>query len=67
MSKTLVIMRCSRHDVYGISIDDANGGTRVTPSKCCGSWPTVKEWTLRKSEWLELSKLAAAAAKGADA
>jgi len=47
-----------------ICIDDTDGGgTRVTPSKCCGQWQTVKAWTLSKRAWQELAELALVAAE----
>jgi hypothetical protein len=58
MNKKLVINRCSRHDCYAIAIEDENSGTRVTSSKCCGSWSTVKEFSMSSSDWLELGALA---------
>lgn len=66
-AKFLSINVCSRHGVYSISVDGDNGGTRVTPSKCCGSWSTVKEWKLSERNWLDLASeatKAAAIAKG---
>lgn len=58
MNKKLVINRCSRHDCYSIAIEDKTGGTRVTSSKCCGSWSTFKEFRMSPSNWLELGALA---------
>lgn len=44
----LTINRCP-HGTYAISVDDDGGGTRVTPSKCCGRWDVIKEWDLTDS------------------
>jgi len=29
-----------------IAIDDETGGTRLTPSKCCGQWDEVKRFPM---------------------
>jgi hypothetical protein len=43
----LSINRCPVHsDFWSISIDDEICGQRITPSKCCGRWRTVKQWRL---------------------
>ena len=44
--KRISIMKCARHNVYAISIDDESGGTRLTPMKCCGSWTTTHSWPI---------------------
>ena len=59
----LSIDQCLRHGFYAICIADADGGTRVTPSKCCGSWSEVKSWTLEPSQWRELAEEAERAAE----
>lgn len=46
MAKTLSIDRCPHHGWWAICISDDIGGTRLTPSKCCGRWDTVKAWPL---------------------
>lgn len=58
--KKLCIVRCPTHYYYAISIDDPDTGigTRVTPSKCCGRWDTVKEFWLSEAQWENLSDLA---------
>ena len=62
MPKSICIMQCSKHRYWGISIDDENGGSRITPSKCCGSWSNVKSWELSEREWLEIAEQATEAA-----
>jgi hypothetical protein len=32
------------------------GNTRITPSKCCGSWKTVQKWTVDSDELIETIK-----------
>jgi len=63
MSIYLSIDRCARHNFYAISIDDEDSGRRVTPSKCCGSWSTVKQWRLSERDWRELAEEASKAAE----
>ena len=45
----LAINKCT-HGVYSISVDNDGGGTRLTPSKCCGIWHLVKDWPLTASD-----------------
>lgn len=53
--KKLSINRCPRHpEFWSVSIDDENGGVRLTPGKCCGQWNTVKEWPLTEAAWNEI-------------
>lgn len=47
----LSICRCPTHGYWSVSIDDESGGTRLTPSKCCGRWSIVKSWRLSAQEW----------------
>ena len=61
-AKSLTIMRCSKHSYWAVSIDDANGGSRITPSKCCGSWSDVKSWRLSEREWRDIANQATEAA-----
>lgn len=42
------IMECRAHGYVALSIDDENGGLRITPQKCCGSWNTIKSWPIDK-------------------
>ena len=48
MSTYLAISRCPTHrEFWAVMVEDEDGrGTRVTPSKCCGRWETVKRWKL---------------------
>lgn len=53
---SLSIYRCSIHqEFWAISLDNqderGNGtGTRLTPSKCCGRWNTVKSFRMNKDD-----------------
>jgi len=58
----LAIDQCSRHKFWAISIGDNHSGERITPSKCCGQWTTVREWNLSESDWLRIAELARLAA-----
>ena len=56
----LCFNECPKHSYKSVSVDliraDGSGhGTRVTPSKCCGSWSTVRKWMLSASEWKVLA------------
>jgi len=42
----LSIDRCPRHSFMAVSINDGNGGSRLTAGKCCGSWSSIKSWSL---------------------
>jgi hypothetical protein len=58
MSKEMVrlaVMACPAHGVFCIAFGDL----RVTPSKCCGSWETLRKWRVRADDLV----LALAAAK----
>ena len=60
---TLAIDRCPRHDSFwAINIGDNHSGERITPSKCCGQWSTIREWKLSESDWLRVAELARLAA-----
>lgn len=50
----LIINRCKRHGYYCIEFGDDNGGTRMTPGKCCGSWTEIKRWKLSPRQWDEI-------------
>jgi hypothetical protein len=64
VKRTLAIMRCSRHGLNAVSIDDDDGGgRRITPSKCCGSWTNVQTWRLGASDWRDIERLAREAAE----
>jgi len=61
---TLVINQCPIHKFWAVTIDDDDGsGIRVTPSKCCGRWDTVKAFALSEQEWRELAEAAQVAAE----
>lgn len=54
----LAINRCPDHPKYwSVSIDDENGGTRITNGKCCGKWREQKSWPLTRSMCDEAIKL----------
>lgn len=61
-SLVLSIDRCNKHGYYAVSICDKNSGLRVTPSKCCGSWSSVKDFRMSERDWRDLSAKAAEAA-----
>lgn len=42
----LAVNRCPKHGVYSVSLDDDNGGMRITPTKCCGTWTVCQRWPL---------------------
>lgn len=55
----LAISRCSKHGYWMVSVErPGSSGTRITPSKCCGSWETVKTWPLSAEQWNEIANLA---------
>lgn len=61
----LSICRCPKHPKFwSIGIDEKNGiGTRVTPSKCCGTWTTIMQWELSKDDWALIAELASNASR----
>jgi hypothetical protein len=61
----LAINRCPIHrDFLSVAIEEEDGGgTRITPSKCCGRWETLKRWPLEESQWLTVASLAKTAAR----
>jgi hypothetical protein len=61
--QSIEISRCPKHGFYAISIGTEEWGQRITPSKCCGRWVSVKKWELSKYDWEYLAKSALAAAK----
>jgi len=63
----LTIDRCSRHGFYAVAVMGERTGTRITPSKCCGSWSTIKAWSLSASEWRDIEREARKAAEAAEA
>lgn len=40
------------HGIGMISLDDEDGGTKLTNSRCCGRWTTVKSFTMDKDDLL---------------
>ena len=60
--KTLAINRCPVHGWWAVTIEDGSGGVRVTPSKCCGRWDTVKALHMSERDWRELARFAEEAA-----
>ena len=45
--KFIQIDRCPVHpEFYAIAVGDEHSSTRLTPSKCCGRWQTIKQWPL---------------------
>lgn len=51
MKVTLAIDHCPRHGFYSVSLNETaesgwGSGRRLTPSKCCGSWKTFREWDM---------------------
>lgn len=47
---TVEILKCANgHDVMAVSI----GGRRITGSKCCGHWRTVRSYRVRRAALLE--------------
>ena len=61
--RELSINQCPKHgDYWSISIDDEAGGSRLTPSKCCGQWRRVCAWKLSVRDWREMAEQAEKAA-----
>jgi NTP pyrophosphatase (non-canonical NTP hydrolase) len=50
----LAINKCPNHGFYSITVEDDDTGTRVTPSKCCGRWDTVKRWKVSQCDLASL-------------
>lgn len=42
----LAINQCPTHGYWAITVEGDETGERITPSKCCGRWDTVKRWPL---------------------
>jgi len=48
----IALYRCTQHKFDALMLETANGNTctRMTPSKCCGSWnKRVKRWHISPS------------------
>jgi hypothetical protein len=57
MAKYLTINQCPQHkDFMSVSIDDEDGGYRLTPSKCCGRWVTIKKWKMTAKDLREIAE-----------
>jgi hypothetical protein len=50
MNYYLSIDECPRHGFMAVSIGNKDTGTRLTPSKCCGSWETVHSWKVTSQD-----------------
>ena len=49
---TLAMDKCP-HGCWAITVNlRGRHGTRLTHSKCCGTWTTVREWTMSKADLL---------------
>lgn len=46
MNYYLSIDECKQHGFHAVCIGNDDTGTRLTPTKCCGSWTLVKRWKL---------------------
>ncbi len=46
----LSIDRCPTHGYWAVSIGRGYGSTRLTPTKCCGRWDTVREWKFSEED-----------------
>lgn len=43
----LEICQCPVHtEFWSVCIGDEGMSTRLTPSKCCGRWRTIKTWNI---------------------
>ena len=51
----LSINRCPAHGVWSVSLDQRESGTRLTPTKCCGSWKLRFEWLLEADQLRDLA------------
>lgn len=60
--KYLAINKCTHHGFMSVSIDDEDGGVRITPTKCCGSWVVLQRWRITESmvrdflQWIRLTE-----------
>lgn len=53
----LTINKCARHGYWAIGIDHEDGtGERLTHSKCCGQWETVRAF--HDVDWSRIAKIA---------
>lgn len=46
VSYKLTVNRCALHpNFWAVCLEDKNGGTRLTGSKCCGRWDALNQRT----------------------
>lgn len=45
-TKELQICKCPEHGHWAVTVGDSDGGTRLTPTKCCGRWTIVKAFPM---------------------
>lgn len=63
----LSICQCPVHrNFWMVSIDGDGSGTRLTPSKCCGSWREVRSWKMTGKELRRMANEIECAAEEAD-
>lgn len=54
---TISIDTCPKHPkFFAVSVNRGSGGTRLTPSKCCGSWTEVASWAMTPDNLREIAK-----------
>jgi hypothetical protein len=52
----IAINRCHNHpSCLMIDVTNEHGGTRITPTKCCGHWDLIKTW---RTDQITLESLA---------
>jgi hypothetical protein len=54
MKRYLAINQCPVHKFWSITLDDESGGIRLTPSKCCGRWDTIKQFSMSITDLREV-------------
>lgn len=52
----LAINQCPTHGYWAITVEDNVSGERITPSKCCGRWDTVKRWPIDRCHMKALAR-----------
>ena len=52
--RSLTICKCP-HGIWSVSVDADHSGTRLTPSKHCGRWDTVKSWPMTADQLREMA------------
>lgn len=54
----LVVNRCPVHqEFHSVSVDDEHGGTRISPSKCCGQWRAIVKWPMTAKRLREAARV----------